>query len=90
MAGFGYAGWALIENIKKNIEQKRSIRIGKESYSSTKRTKREFDFPDISKEELEKIKTEIRLKGKLRRRFQYLIMAVCTITLFVTLYIYLF
>ncbi|MDC9721831.1 MAG: hypothetical protein PSN34_03545 [Urechidicola sp.] len=90
MAGFGYAGWALLENIKKNIEQKRSVRMGKEGYTSTKRIKREFNFPKVSEEELEKIKADIRAKGKRQRLIENSIISILSLTVFTLIYIYLF
>lgn len=90
MAGFGYAGWALMESIKKNIEQKRSVRMGKEGYSSTKRIKREFNFPKVSEVELEKIKSEIRAKGKKQRIIENGIAVSLTIVFFILLYYLLF
>ena len=90
MAGFGYAGWALLENIKKNIEQKRSVRMGKEGYTSTKRIKREFKFPKVSEEELEKIKAEIRAKGKRQRLIENSIVAILSLIIFSLFYIYIF
>ena len=90
MAGFGYAGWALMESIKKNIEQKRSVRMGKEGYSSTKRIKREFNFPKISKEELAKIKADIRAKGKRQRIIENSIITIITLVVISLIYIYLF
>ena len=90
MAGFGYAGWALIENVRKNIEQKRSKRMGKEGYSSTKRAKREFNFPKVSEEELKKIKSDIRAKGKRQRIIENSIIAILTLVVFSLIYIYFF
>lgn len=77
----------MVQSIRFNLGQKRSARR-KNKYATTKRIMREFHTPDITKEELEQIKADIRAKGKRRRIIEYSITAVATIIVFILIFIY--
>ena len=64
----------MVHRIKQNATlknaRKRKFKGGND-YSSISRSKTEYDFPTISKTELEKIKTTIQQKAKLERIQHY-------------------
>ncbi len=80
---------AMVSSIRFNLGQKRSARR-KKKYATTKRIMREFYTPDITKEELEEIKANIRAKGKKRRTIEYSISIIATIIVITLIYVYIF
>ena len=89
MSGSGSMLHAVI-SMKNNLALKRSNRLGKRGYTATKRKYREIFQPDITKEELEKIKVEIRAKGKRQRLIENSIVAILSLIIFSLFYIYIF
>lgn len=89
MSGSGSMLHAVI-SMKNNLALKRSNRLCKRGYTATKRKYREIFKPNITKEELEKIKSEIRAKGKKQRLVENSIITIITLVVFSLVYIYLF
>lgn len=89
MSGSGSMLHAVI-SMKNNLALKRSNRLGKRGYTATKRKYREIFQPDITKEELEKIKADIRAKGKKQRIIENSVTVFLTITFLILLYSFFF
>ncbi|MFK5878111.1 MAG: hypothetical protein QM478_01300 [Flavobacteriaceae bacterium] len=84
------SGFGMIQSIKFNLGQKRSNRFGRKRYANTKRKFKKLYTLDLTKEELEKIKADIRAKGKRQRLIENSIVAILSLIVFSIIYIYLF
>lgn len=90
MGGFGSMQHA-ISSMKANAALRNSKRKQKnKTYQKGNYKEREFDFPKVSETELEKIKADIRAKGKHKRIIEFTIAASLTIVVFVLIFVYLF
>lgn len=76
-------GAGLMQNVRTNLKQLHSYYRGKTKInSSAKPVKTEYDFPKVSKEELEKIKIDIKKKIKKEKQKGFLITLTATIIFF--------
>lgn len=90
MGGFGSMSHA-ISSMKANMALRKSKRTQKsKNYQKGNYKEREFNFPKVSEKELEKIKADIRAKGKRQRLIENSIIAILTLIVFSLFYIYLF
>ncbi|MDC9721832.1 MAG: hypothetical protein PSN34_03550 [Urechidicola sp.] len=80
-----YGSGSAYREIKFKLEERKSKRLG-HKYATTKRKLKEFYTPDITKEELEKIKFDIRAKGKRQRIIENSITILLTIIFLILLY----
>lgn len=84
-----YGSGSAYREIKFKLDERKSKRLG-HKYATTKRKLKEFYTPDITKEELEKIKSDIRSKGKRQRVIENSITILLTIAFLTLLYFLLF
>ncbi len=77
------------QTIKNNWANRKALRKNRKKYAyATKHKKGEFNFPKVSEEELEKIKADIRAKGKKRRIIEYTIIAITIIIVIILFYVF--
>lgn len=90
MGGFGSMLHA-VSSMKANMALKRSKRREKsKDYKKGTYKEREFNFPKVSGEELEKIRAALRAKRLKRRKKEYLITGIVSLIVFILLYWLLF